>query len=483
MEVPYGATSSGRLSDDAVQLLLETGPKAAPCRFLEIGAGSGLFAKLFLDMLKAQAPEIYRDCTYVLTDGNANMLTSLAEYGVLADHADHIETRVFDAGAPWPADFTSAFDGVFGSYILDSLPVDFLMTGKSGIQRMEARCTLPKPDPALASALKTPGFSHLTPFLNTAKNLGIQTRYVKAPSLPFANSIGLAEDADTPMVHCFGALACVENIAKSLRPNGFAMLSDYGTLIPREPSDLIEFQNFGASAANAVNFHQLDAHFESGPTAYIKPETEEGHLITRVLYNGPSGDLADLVDLLFGEVRQQALRLPVEAARDMLRGNAFQSARRLYSKAMELQPQNWALAEEVAELLLLPEGDFEGAKALAEFALGLNPLAPGLHRIVAESCYEAGNMEGAKAALETCLRYFGDTAQARLLQAKLEIENEQFEAALIAIAQGMAADAEADYRDSLIALQTDILSLISHKARNDLLADVNRTRALDNLPL
>ena len=43
-------------------------------------------------------------------------------------------------------------------------------------------------------------------------------------------------------------------------------------------------------------------------------------------------------------------------------------ARQLYTKAMELQPRNWALAEEVAELLLMASKDYADAKALAEFA-------------------------------------------------------------------------------------------------------------------
>ena len=482
-DVPYGATSSGRLSHDAVALLLETGKKSHRCRFLEIGAGSGIFAKLFLDALKADAPDIYDNCTYILTDGNAKMLESQAEYGVLAGHEAHIETRVFDASGAWPEDFTGAFDAVFGSYILDSLPVEFLIVGESGIQRMEARCTLPAKNEALEDALKTPGFAHLAPFLHLTKSMGIQSRHMSAPTLPYASAIGAAEGEDTPMVHSHGALACMENIAHALCPGGFAMLSDYGTIARREPSETIEFQSFGASAAYAVNFHQIDAHFAAHPVSYLKPEAEEGYLITRVFYNGEAEILAPMVDLLFGEVRQRALRLPVDAAREMLRANAFHAARRLYAKAMELQPQNWALAEEVAELLLLSSKDYADAKALAEFGLSLNPFAPGLHRIVAEACFELDDMSGAEQALKTCLHYAGDTAAARLLEAKIQLKSGTHEAALLAIAKGLAVDRESDLRDALLTLQNDILLEISIGAREDLLNEVNRQRTLDGLPL
>ncbi|NOR60939.1 MAG: hypothetical protein GQ535_00400 [Rhodobacteraceae bacterium] len=475
MDVPYGATSSGRLSDDAVQPLLETGQKDHPCRFLEIGSGSGIFAKLFLDALKAQAPEIYKSCTYVVTDGSAKMLESQAA------HADHIETMVFDAGAPWPDTFEATFDGVFGSYILDSLPIDILSVGERGIRQMQTRCTLPAVNEALEDALKIPGSSHLAPFLPMAKNLQIQTRHIEAPALPYEAALPPPEGEDTPLVHCHGALACMENIAKSLRPRGFAMLSDYGTLSPREASEQIGFQNFGASAALAVNFHQLDGWFSKGKTAYLKPDAEEGHLITRVLYNGDGHDLFELVDLLFGLARQQALRLPVEAAREMLRANAFETARQLYGKAMALQPNNWSLTEEVAELLLLGAKDYNDAISLAEFGLTLNPLAPNLHRIIAQARYHLGDISGAATANSTCLRLWGASPQAHLLQAQIQLKSEDIQGALISIAKGLAMDKEADQREALVQLQNEILVEISTSAGEELLAEVNRTRALDEL--
>lgn len=483
MDVPYGATSSGRLSEDAVQLLLETGPKSQPCRFLEIGAGSGIFAKIFLDALKADAPDIYKTCTYVLTDGNAKMLESQAEYGVLADHASHLETRVFDAGASWPDEFIGAFDGVFGSYILDSLPIEILSIGENGVRQMEARCALPARNKALESALKTPGYTHLAPFLPIAKTLRIQTRHIKAGPLPYAAALPPVEGDDTPLIHCHGALACVENISKSLRPKGFAMLSDYGSLTPREPSEQIEFQSFGASAALAVNFHQLDSWFKNGPVAYIKPEAQDGHLITRVLYNGAADDMASLVDLLFGEARQRALRLPVEAARNMLRANAFETARQLYSKAMALQPRNWSLAEEVAELLLIGAKDYDDAIALAEFGLSLNPIGPNLYRIIAEARFQMADFAGAQKAMNACLRLSGACPPALLLQAQIYQKQASPEAALLAIAKAMAMDSEAEQREALIQLQDEILISISQSAREDLLNEVNRTRGLDALTL
>ena len=489
LDVPYGATSSGRLSADAVQLLLKSAQArgSQPYRFLEIGAGSGLFAKLFLDALKDQAPEIYATCTYVVTDGNQTMLDSQAEHGVFAAHQGRVESMVFDAAGDWPASFAGGFDGVFASYILDSLPAEILLLGPRGTRQMQMRCMLDDAEQAkaLQADLALPGIAHLGRHIPLRKRLNIQTRHVDIDlaSLPMPEAIGpVPEDDDTPMMHCHGALSCIENIIAHLRPSGLALLADYGTTEPRDPSDTIEFQSFGASAAHAVNFHQLDGHFASHPkAAWLKPTAEEGYLYSRVLYNGPQADLFDEVDLLFGEVRQRALRLPIEAAREMLRANAFQAARRLYTKAMQLQPRNWALAEEIATHLLMPAENYDDALALADFALTLNPLAPALHRIRADALLQLGRMAEAQAALATCLKFQGEAPETRLLQARLAEKSGDHKAALLAVAQGLAVDREGDRRDELIAMQDQILLAISRAARADLLAEVNQLRALDQL--
>ena len=490
LDVPYGATSSGRLSTDAVQLLLKSAPKrgAQPYRFLEIGAGSGLFAKLFLDALKTQAPEIYADCEYVVTDGNQKMLDSQEAHGIFAAHKGRVTTQLYDASATWPAEFSAGFDAIFASYILDSLPAEILMLGPNGTSRMMARCMLDDAAKAdiLREDLKQPGIDHLSRHIPLRKRLNIQTKHeaVTLSSLPMADAIGpIAQDDDTPLMHCHGALSCLQEMIAHLRPAGLALLSDYGTITPRDPSDTVEFQNFGASAAHAVNFHQLDNYFATHPTAaYLKPSTEEGYLYSRVLYNGPADDLYDEVDLLFGEVRQRALRLPIEAARDMLRANAFQASRRLYTKAMQLQPRNWALAEEIATHLLLPAKDYADALALADFGLGLNPLSPALHRIRAEALLQLDRLDEARAALKNCLKYEGGTPDARMLQANLCSKSDDHTGALLAIAQGLAIDKEGDRRDELLAQQDQIMLTIAREAREDLLAEVNQMRALDQLP-
>lgn len=492
LQVPYAATSSGRLSDDAVQLVVETlrgGKPDHDYRFLELGAGSGIFARLFLDRLAETAPDIYASCRYLVTDGNASMLESLRSHGVLDAHDGHVDMQVLDAGSAWPDRFSRGFDGIFGTYLLDSLPVEILTVGADGVQRMQARSCLPdaQADKAenLKAALAKPGIAHLTEHLTLGKRLNIQTRHadIDPATLPYADALPDQSGETTPMVHCIGALACMENAARALRKGGVAMFADYGTTAPRDPSDIIEFQSFGKSAAHAVNFHQIDSYFEARTdTTLVRPQEEDGFLVTRVLYNGAHDDLFELVDLLFGETRYNALTLPIEAAREMLRANAFQAARKYYAKAMVLQPYNWSLAEEVAELLLLSAEDFDDAADLARFGLNLNPFSPSLLRILADALFQSGDISSALKSVDKSLALNGADSRTHLVHAHILAKQQDYPAALTAIANGLAYDPEAEYREELIGFQDEVLVKISVEARDALINQVNRLRDIDGLP-
>ena len=69
----------------------KSGHPGMPMGMAELGAGSGLFAKQFLDQLAARAPEVHARLRYTVIDGSQAMLDGIEETGVLADHADQVE--------------------------------------------------------------------------------------------------------------------------------------------------------------------------------------------------------------------------------------------------------------------------------------------------------------------------------------------------------------------------------------------------------
>ena len=124
LAVPYTSTSSGRLSDDAVSVALAARPGAAGLRILELGAGSGIFARLFLDALRLRAPDVYRQSSYLVTDGSASVLGAQQAQGVLQDHSGIVSQQVLDSGGDWA--LPGRFDVILCTYLLDSLPFDLL---------------------------------------------------------------------------------------------------------------------------------------------------------------------------------------------------------------------------------------------------------------------------------------------------------------------------------------------------------------------
>src|SRR5262245_30465109 len=90
-EVPFVVTSNGRLSEDAAAVLFANcveAPPSGPLVVLELGAGSGLFARYFVDAFQALAAQHRADfgerLIYLVSDRSARTVE------------DWIEKRLFD---------------------------------------------------------------------------------------------------------------------------------------------------------------------------------------------------------------------------------------------------------------------------------------------------------------------------------------------------------------------------------------------------
>lgn len=488
-EVPYAATSSGRLSGDAVAVLLAARPGAQALRVLELGAGSGVFARTFLLALDRAAPDLAARCTYVVTDGSPAVLAAQAASGVLDGLPGRIERRVLDLSADWPADL-GAFDAIIGTYVLDSLPFDHLVIRDAAVWRREVRAVLDAPRdaraPALTAALRDADPAALHPFVALGPHLGLQTRHRPVDRAALPRPLSLPDDTGgerLPFVHCAGALDAIDRAAAHLAPGGVLILSDYGHLAPFEPHETPEFQGYGLSVATGQNFPQLDAHMAALPGHRLtRPDREPGGLITRVLQAAPCTDLQDVVDLRFGTLRAQALAAPADAAREYLRGRMYETARGLYGRLLDRDPANWALMQEVALRLLIPSGDWAAAVDLTEAALHLNPLAPDLWRARAEALAALGRPDEAAACIERSAALAPGSPWGQMALARLHLDRAEPEAALLALARAFAADRDSDLRDTLLAVQDRALGMIAQAQIDLLTAQANVLRATDTPP-
>jgi hypothetical protein len=100
-EVPYIVTNDGEQSRKALDVYLtslraadEQRRRESMSYVLELGTGSGLFAKLLLDQLRARSHEQntddYERTTYIVTDKSPGLLGDTRTSGVFADHEDRV---------------------------------------------------------------------------------------------------------------------------------------------------------------------------------------------------------------------------------------------------------------------------------------------------------------------------------------------------------------------------------------------------------
>jgi SAM-dependent MidA family methyltransferase len=269
-EVPYVATNDGEQSRKALELYLTSlrhaearGQREATSYVLELGTGSGLFAKLFLDQLRdhsrRKGTDDYQRTRYLVCDHSAGLLEDTRQSGVFADHEERVqrvhlpamELRV--ALAQEVPEAVGAIRAIHANYVLDSLPFTILSLRADRLFELRVRTRLredghgdsPEDIEALCSWLDEVG-------AGTAHDAVVyETEYVPVlPSqLPRPDLIatGAASAPESrQIVHSFGAVACAEELVGLLRPDGHFVAMDYGY---QEPSaDPIEFQCFGTSS-------------------------------------------------------------------------------------------------------------------------------------------------------------------------------------------------------------------------------------------
>ncbi|MGH8597335.1 MAG: SAM-dependent methyltransferase, partial [Gammaproteobacteria bacterium] len=155
--VPFIVNNSGRLSENAAACLysncLEADSLEDRIAVLELGAGSGLFARYFLDAFQAICAQEDRDfygrLTYFVSDQSPRTAEQWRDQEVFAKHDGHVVVGTCDSTCP--AEFRdlqgeNAGPGVpravFANYALDVLPAAILRRGAGGPEQLCVRTRL-----------------------------------------------------------------------------------------------------------------------------------------------------------------------------------------------------------------------------------------------------------------------------------------------------------------------------------------------------
>jgi hypothetical protein len=156
--VPYLVNNSGTLSADVAAVLCANcaeAPSTDPIRILELGAGTGLFARYFLDECKRrcqnESHDYYDRLTYWITDRSPTAVAQWRERDVFGPHASHVEIRVADWSTA-PALFAEPVRAVIANYLLGVLPSTVVRhrdaaAGSSSARVDHGRCDLLRSTP------------------------------------------------------------------------------------------------------------------------------------------------------------------------------------------------------------------------------------------------------------------------------------------------------------------------------------------------
>jgi tetratricopeptide (TPR) repeat protein len=507
--VPYVVHNDGTLSRHAAEVFyasLQAADRAGTLRadedlfVLELGVGVGLFARYFLDAFRElcarHGKDYYGRLCYVLADRSEAMLRDACRHGVLAGHHGRYRLRLADAldpAAHLPRDLAfrghggRPFRAVFLNYLLDCLPAAVLDFSDDGVQQLCVRT-------CVARNVRLADFTELTPrdLEERAKRTDGQARQdllevyglfaseydyrpVELAAVPYGEfARDFAHGHARRLLHSWGAIQCLERLLGLVADDGFLLGSDYGpTQLTGEEE--FEHQRFSLATFVGVNFPLLAAYFgQGGRGRWLEPPDEGPSIHARLLSRAPGQDTVVAFYERLGKAERDRLQEPVEKARECARVGRFEMAATFYRQALERQPSNWVLLNEVSMFLTFSLRDVKAGIDMAKLALAQNPACSAeLWNTLGDGLFEHGRTAEARSAYRKALRVNESDVRARYNLAWVHQRQGDYPAALAVIAEALALDRAGEYRERLLHKQQEVLAQLAGRHQQEYLLLAN----------
>jgi tetratricopeptide (TPR) repeat protein len=505
--VPFVINNDGALSTAAAELLfaaLQAAEKEAPLPtdlfVLELGIGVGLFARYFLDafrdLCEQHGKDYYDRLTYIAADRSERMLRDVARHGVLAHHPGRYRLRLVDALDPAPLAHDLMFRGqtgrplqaVFLNYLLDCLPAASLEVQDGQARQLCVRTCVARnvrladytdlTVPQLAERAKKGGPEEERDLLEVYGLFASEYDYrpVDLAALPYgAFAAEYARRTSRRLLHSWGAIQSLERLLELVDERGFILANDYGqTQVSRE--DEFEHQRFSLATFVGVNFPQLKAYFGEGSRGdFLEPSGDpERGIHARLLGKHLAPDVRQRFEECFGGAAQRQQQEPVTRARECARVGRFELAAGHYRQALQAQPANWVLLNEVSMFLTFSLRDVKAGAELAKAALRLNPSCSAeLWSTLGDALYEWGRTAEAESAYRKALAVNESDVRARYNLAWVYQRLRDWPAALQIIAEALALDKTGEYRERLLQKQAEVLHGLEGRNRQEYLLMLN----------
>jgi len=494
--VPYLINNSGRLSENAAWLLFENLRERPPARgaieLVELGAGSGLFAKLFLDafreLCRAHGEDFYDRLTYVVSDHSPRSVERWGELGMFREHAEHVSAAQVDALDPTVALLADGRTrqlgparALFCNYVLDVLPATVWRRNAATIEELVVSSHLVEAgerlraftelgmDQLRALAAQREASSELLPLVPL---LEIEAAFAPARPLPRWGDDAQAllqglPDGDRLAVH-FGALDCLERWGRQLDDAGLMLINDYGSVDTSDTLRQTSPQRFGPTVAIGLNFPLLERCLSRlGFLVVAAPDDAARGIHTRMISRQDLPRTRGALLARFSEEFGRRLDAPVLAAREHVGAGRQGEALDAYRGALECTANDWQLLGEVAEFVGLVVRDHQAGVQIARRAVEINPWTSAwLWNVLGDCLFYLERFSDAHEAFLAAERVDATDARAQLNLSHTFAWLGRYDAALAAIAKGLSHDAGA-YRSRLLQQQEQLLGAIAARRTSE----------------
>jgi tetratricopeptide (TPR) repeat protein len=504
--VPFVINNDGTLSRNAAEVFFvslgeaeKAGTLEPEIFVLELGIGVGLFARFFLDSLRElcekHGKDYYDRLTYIAADRSPQMLLDVLKHGVLSQHPGRWCVRQVDAMEPGVLQGDVRFRNhagpplraVFLNYLLDCLPAAVLDLGSDEVKQLCVRTLVARnirladytdmPLELLRAKAKSSDSRDRQELLEVYGVFASEYDYrpVDVSSLPHgAFALDYGRRITKRLLHSYGALQSLERLLDMTHPDGFILVNDYGqTQTTRE--DEFEHQRFSLATFVGVNFPLLKAFFDEGRRCrVVEPAGDARGIHCRLLSKKPSSETVTRFFERFGDQAKEKLDEPIQRARASLKAGRFELAAGYYREALENQPRNWVLLNEISTFLTFQMRDPKAGIDMAKVALSLNPTCSAeLWNALGDALYEFGRTAEARSAFLKAQSVNPSDVRSRYNLAWVYSREKNFPAALESIAQALSLDKTGEFRDRLLHKQNEVLAQSAQRHQHEYLLLIN----------
>jgi tetratricopeptide (TPR) repeat protein len=445
---------------------------------VELGAGSGLFARYFLDefrlLCERDSRDFYQRLSYYVTDRSPRTIEQWEERGIFAEHRGHAIAKICDA-CQVPEIVTEPIQAVFCNYLLDSLPAAKVRRTEQGWEEMAIRTWIVN-DSSLLRNYTALTFDQIREVVASADG---EARNQLLPLLPLlelevdfkpagqSGPPGLnqlkCEPGGAAFLYNYRAIECLESLLGVLTPGGFVLVNDYPAADDEGGQVTAASQRFGPTAAIGLNFQLLEDHFRRCSATVVKPEGDDhGKIRARLLLRGDVPGTRRTFEERFGAEKREEVQAPFEQARQEAAAGRWREALASYRTAIDRNPRDWQLIGEAAEFVSTQLKDPATGLELAREAVALNPwYSPSLWNVLGECLAVLERPVEAHECYLQANRIHPKDAQTNLKLAQSWLALGDPQRSLEAVARGLANDTSALFRHTLLEQQQQAIAALT----------------------